>query len=120
MLSIPQAKYNSVSLNKGQNKNIKQPTFNAVLRIYDTSNIILKEQKDFLFKKAQGVNCDWIYTWIEGNDIPLEVQITKGETKSHVELLEDLMPSVKGKETSSLTPFDALNGWLDILSKKYK
>lgn len=96
------------------------PTFNAALRIYDKNNLVLIEKKDFLVKKAQGINCDWIYAWIEGMDIPIEVQTIKGNNRSHVDFLEDLMPSIKGKETSNLKPFDALNGWFDMLSEKFK
>lgn len=114
-------KINSQVSNKhNHQKTNMQPAFKAVLRVYDSSNLLTNKQKDILWEKARKVNCDWLYAWLEASDIPIEVQVVKGNNRSHVELLDDVMPSVKGKETFKLNPFDAMSGWIDMLLVKHK
>ena len=105
--------------NNQKNKTDNQPSFNATLRIYNPAKLIDGEQDTFLFKKAQKINCNFIYAWLESPNIPIEVQIVKEKDRSHVELLEDVMPMINGEETSKLAPFDAISGWLDMLAEKY-
>ena len=102
--------------NNQKQKTNTQPTFNAALRIYDSTNLLTNKQKDLLWEKAQKVNCDWLYAWLEGSDIPIDVQVLKGEYRSHVET----MPMQNGKESYELNPFDAMSRWIDTLLEKYK
>ncbi len=97
----------------------KEPNFNAILRIYDQNNLMTNKQKDFLYKKAlKNLNYDWLYAWVEAPNVPIEVQVLKGNYKSHVDLLDDVMPPMKGKENLNSEPYTLLDRWLTMLSKK--